>query len=131
MPDPEPLAADHSPPPMRGLRAWAPWLGAGSIGLAAAQPLFTGLLPRGADILLHYYRIVALVEMFGQGFAYSRWFPFLAAGYGYPILLYYAPLAHYLGAGFHALGAGSGPATLLVFGLALFLAATGAFAWAR
>lgn len=116
---------------MRGLRAWAPWLGAGSIGLAAAQPLFTGLLPRGADILLHYYRIVALVEMLGQGLLYSRWFPYLAAGYGYPILLYYAPLAHYLGAGFHALGAGYGPATLLVFGLALFLAATGAFAWAR
>ena len=131
MPDAEPFAADRPSSPTRGLRAWAPWLGAGSIGLAAAQPLFTGLLPRGADILLHYYRIVALVEMLGQGLLYSRWFPYLAAGYGYPILLYYAPLAHYLGAGFHALGAGYGPATLLVFGLALFLAATGAFAWAR
>lgn len=82
-------------------------------------------------MLLHYYRIAALAEMFGQGFAYSRWFPFLAGGYGYPILLYYAPLAHYLGAGFHALGAGIGPATLLTFGLTLLLAATGTFAWAR
>lgn len=131
MQDAEPFAADRSPAPTRGRRAWAPWLGAGSIGLAAAQPLFAGLLPRGADILLHYYRIAALAEMLGQGFLYSRWFPYLAAGYGYPILLYYAPLAHYLGAGFHALGAGIGPATLLVFGLTLFLAATGAFAWAR
>ena len=131
MPDVEPLIAERTPAPARGLRTWAPWLGAGSIGLAAAQPLFAGLLPRGADILLHYYRIAALVEMLGQGYLYSRWFPFLAGGYGYPILLYYAPLAHYLGAGFHALGAGIGPATLLVFGLTLFLAATGTFAWAR
>ncbi|HQV27885.1 MAG TPA: 6-pyruvoyl-tetrahydropterin synthase-related protein [Thermoflexales bacterium] len=130
---PDAVPSDVAPPLSlaRGLRAIAPWLGAGSIGLAAAQPLFAGLLPRGADILLHYYRIAALVEMLGQGFLYSRWFPFLAGGYGYPILLYYAPLAHYLGAGFHALGAGIGPATLLVFGLTLFLAATGTFAWAR
>jgi hypothetical protein len=131
MPHVEPVIADRTPSPARGLRAWAPWLGAGSIGLAAAQPLFAGLLPRGADILLHYYRIAALSEMLGQGFLYSRWSPFLAGGYGYPILLYYAPLAHYLGAGFHALGAGIGPATLLVFGLTLLLAATGTFAWAR
>ena len=131
MPDVEPLAADRAPSLTRGIRAWAPWLGAGSIGVAEAQPLFAGLLPRGADILLHYYRIAALAEMLGQGFLYSRWFPFLAGGYGYPILLYYAPLAHYLGAGFHALGAGIGPATLLVFELSLFLAATGTFAWAR
>ena len=128
---PDAVPSDVAPPLSlaRGLRAIAPWLGAGSIGLAAAQPLFAGLLPRGADILLHYYRIAALVEMLGQGFLYSRWFPFLAGGYGYPILLYYAPLAHYLGAGFHALAAGIGPATLLVFGLTLFLAATGTFAW--
>ncbi len=131
MPDPDAMPAERSPRVGGRLDALAGWLGAGSIGLAAAQPLFSGLLPRGADILLHYYRIAALAEMLGQGFLYSRWFPFLASGYGYPILLYYAPLAHHLGAGFYALGAGIGPATLLVFGLTLFLAATGAFAWAR
>lgn len=113
------------------LAALARWSTAALIGLAASQPLAQGALPRGADILLHYHRIAALTEMWARGEFYSVWFPFLAAGYGYPLLLYYAPLAHYMGAAWVALGAGYTAATLLTFALALMIASTGAFALAR
>ncbi len=127
-----PISGPSSAPDRVASRGrWAGLAIAALIGLAAAQPLFVGLLPKGADILLHYHRIAALSDMLARGYFYPRWFPFLAGGYGYPILLYYAPLAHYLGAAFHALGAGAVTATLLVFGLAQILAATGAYAWAR
>lgn len=76
------------------------------IGIAAMQPLLRGQLPLGADVFLHFYRLIALDALVKQGVLFSRWFPNLAFGYGYPIFQYYPPLPHYVALTLSMLGLG-------------------------
>jgi 6-pyruvoyl-tetrahydropterin synthase related domain len=101
------------------------------IGIAGAQPLLNERLPRGADALLHLYRIVALDELVRGGVLFSRWLPNLAFGYGYPIFQYYPPLPHYTGVLFTLAGLAPVTALSVTFVFAGCLAACGMYLWAR
>ena len=74
------------------------------LALPAATPFFQSTLPRSADGLLHLYRVVALAAALQQGAIFPRWLPDLAFGYGFPLFVYYAPLAYYLTTLLHLLG---------------------------
>ena len=102
------------------------------IGLVAAQPfLFDARTPRGADVLLHTYRLVALQDLVQHGVWYSPWFPNLAFGYGYPIFQYYAPFTQYVALLLTGLGLTPAQAISVSMALALVLAAVGATLWLR
>ena len=102
------------------------------IGLVAAQPfLFDARTPRGADVLLHTYRLVALQDLVQHGVWYSPWFPNLAFGYGYPIFQYYAPFTQYVALLLTGLGMTPAQAISVSMALALVLAAVGATLWLR
>ena len=102
------------------------------IGLVAAQPfLFDARTPRGADVLLHTYRLVALQDLVQHGVWYSQWFPNLAFGYGYPIFQYYAPFTQYVALLLTGLGMTPAQAISSSMALALVLAAVGATLWLR
>ena len=95
------------------------------------QPLLVGRLPRGADSLLHFYRVVALDALVRQGIWFTRWFPNLAFGYGYPIFQYYPPLPHYMAEVLHVLGLSITAAVLIVFAIGAVLGATGVYRLTR
>ncbi len=102
------------------------------IGLVAAQPfLFDARTPRGADVLLHTYRLVALQDLVQHGVWYSPWFPNLAFGYGYPIFQHYAPFTQYVALLVTGLGLTPAQAISVSMALALVLAAVGATLWLR
>lgn len=101
------------------------------IGMFAAQPLLSGQLPRGADVFLHLYRIVALDDLIHQGILFTRWFPNLAFGYGYPIFQYYPPLPHYVAEAVHLIGATFDHALLAAFALGSCLGGVSVFGLAR
>lgn len=101
------------------------------IGIAGAQPLLDKRLPRGADALLHLYRIVALDELIRGGVLFSRWLPNLAFGYGYPIFQYYPPLPHYTGVLFTLAGLTPVTALSIAFVIASCLAVCGVYLWTR
>jgi len=99
--------------------------------LPALLPLFSNAPTRSADGLLHLYRLTQLDALWRQGVFFARWFPDVAYGYGLPLFNYYAPLAYYLTAPLHWLGA---PATLalnLSLAAALWCGAVGMFFLAR
>ncbi len=115
------------PRPPRWLRLAAILL----IGAASMQPLLKGLLPRGADVFLHFYRIIALDDLIRNGVFFSRWFPNLAFGYGYPIFQFYPPLPHYLAEALHLLGLAPINALNGAFVVFACLGALGMYAFAR
>jgi hypothetical protein len=79
----------------QALIKFIPWMCLGLIIFIAVQPLF-GSPPRGADLLLHYYRVPLLNEQLSQGILFSRWSPDLIFGYGYPLFNFYPPLSAFL-----------------------------------
>lgn len=106
------------------------WLALGWGALALGPLWWHGLPPQAADAQLHAVRTWALLQAWGEGVWYPRWFPDLYYGFGYPILHYYAPLA-YLLAGALAGLAGVWPGlTALTAGIGV-LGALGAFALGR
>jgi hypothetical protein len=66
------------------------------LSLPAITPLIQPTLTRSADGLLHLYRLVALDQTIQQGLWFPRWLPDLAYGYGFPLFVFYAPLAYYI-----------------------------------
>ncbi len=95
--------------------------------LPAASPLIQPTLTASADGLLHLYRVVALEQAIRQGALFPRWLPDLAFGYGFPLFVFYAPLAYYLTAALSAIGLGPVLAQNASLGLALFVAGTGVY----
>ena len=65
------------------------------IGIFAALPWFQGI-PKGDDTLAHFYRVVQISDLMGEGIVYSTWAPDMAYGFGYPLFSYQAPFAYYL-----------------------------------
>jgi hypothetical protein len=101
------------------------------LALPALLPLFSSAPTRSADGLLHLYRLTQLDALWRQGIFFARWFPDVAYGYGLPLFNYYAPLAYYLTAPLHWLGAPSTLALNLSLAAALWLGAVGMFFFAR
>lgn len=98
----------------------------------AVMPLFQPTLTRSADGLLHLYRVVALEHALNQGGPlFPRWLPDLAYGYGFPLFVYYAPLAYYITLILNKIGLGAVAALNGSFILALFLAAGGAYLFVK
>lgn len=97
----------------------------------AIQSLFAGL-PKGHDILLHYYRIPAIQSLWANGIIYSRWLPDVTLGYGSPLFNFYPPLSAYLAATIDLLLGGNAPLALTaVLGLSLAAAAAGMYLLGR
>lgn len=109
--------------------AWA-WLALGWGALALGPLWWHGLNPQAADAQLHAVRTWALMQAWGEGVFYPRWFPDLYYGFGYPILNYYAPLA-YLLAGLLAMVVGVWPGLSLLTGLLGLAGALGAWGLGR
>ena len=101
-------------------------------GLFAIGPL---LLPGyfwGAHDARHsVYFLFEFDRSIQEGILYPRWSPDFAFGYGYPFFNIYAPLAFYIGEGFHLLGLGFEDAVKAVFGLALMLSGLGMYGFLR
>jgi 6-pyruvoyl-tetrahydropterin synthase related domain len=92
----------------------------------ACQPLFTGMLPDGADALLHLYRVSAIDAFVQQGGGlFARWLPGMAFGYGYPIFNFYPPLPHYIAWALHQIGFSISGAIAAIYVLATLLGALG------
>jgi hypothetical protein len=100
------------------------------IGLLASIPFLKGI-PEGGDTFLHFYRLVQLDTLVGQGIIFSRWAPDLAYGYGYPIFNYYAPFSYYLAEFLHLLGLDLISAFLATFIVAFVGAAVFTYLWIR
>jgi uncharacterized membrane protein len=100
------------------------------VGLAAAQPLFSGRLPWAADTLIHLYRLVELDHLLRHGYFFSRWAPDLAYGYGFPLFNFYAPLSYYFAEIFRLVGMDFAPALLATFAAFILVAGLGMYAWA-
>lgn len=67
-----------------------------------------------------------------DGFWLPRWGPDFAHGYGYPIMVFYAPLAFYIWEGFYLTGLfGVVASTKATFVVGFLLAAAGMYAFAR
>ncbi len=62
----------------------------------AVLPLIQPTITHSADGLLHLYRVMALQQAIQQGGLFPRWLPDLAYGYGFPLFVFYAPLAYYI-----------------------------------
>lgn len=95
--------------------------------LPAISPLLQPTLTDSADGLLHLYRGVALEQAIRQGELFPRWLPDLAFGYGFPLFVFYAPLAYYLAAALSGLGLGPVLAQNAALGLALLVAGSGVY----
>ena len=96
--------------------------------IPAVLPLFQPHITASADGLLHLYRVMALKDSALQGIFFTRWLPDLAFGYGFPLFVFYAPLAYYVTL---LLALVPGSSLTLAFNLSLalafFLAATGVY----
>lgn len=99
--------------------------------LLVLVPLLPGGLPVTSDGALHFYRLVEYDAALRAGIWYPRWAGHLWYGYGYPVFNYYAPLWYALAAGIHALGSDLESAVKLSQGVAVALAAAGAYRLAR
>lgn len=99
--------------------------------LPALSVLAYRALPRGGDLLLHYYRTVALDATLRRGLLYTRWMPDLVYGYGYPLFHFYAPLSSYLSEAIHLAGASFPLSMRLMSALTLAALGLGTYLWAR
>ena len=96
------------------------------------MPLIQPTIIKSADGLLHLYRVVALEHALGQGGTFfPRWLPDLAYGYGFPLFVYYAPLAYYITLALSLSGLKTLAAFNTAFVLALVLAGTGTYLFVK
>ncbi|MCL6648573.1 MAG: hypothetical protein K6U89_09590 [Chloroflexi bacterium] len=110
----------------RGVRGGA-LLVALALGLVAVGPLWTVPLPATHDGLNHLQRQVVFDALLRQGVLMPRWYPDFATGYGYPLGVYYPPLALYLAEPPLLLGSGPVLALRLAFTSVVLLGAVGSF----
>lgn len=101
------------------------WAASVTLVLAGTLPAVLAGFPRGADALLHAYRVWAFHASWMQGNLWPRLSPDLAWGYGYPVFHFYAPLTYALGAAWHLLGADLAWAVTGLMALAVVLGALG------
>ncbi len=101
------------------------------VGLCAAIPLFQHGMPVGVDTYLHLLRMPHLDTLLGSGIVFTRWYPFMIGGYGYPLFNYYPPLGYYPIELLHLIGFSQFAAFKLFWAGGLVVAAGGAYLWGR
>ncbi|HEX6511669.1 MAG TPA: 6-pyruvoyl-tetrahydropterin synthase-related protein, partial [Chloroflexota bacterium] len=72
----------------------------------AAAPLVRGPIFSSSDGILHLYQLIEFDAVLRAGVPFPRWAPDLLSGYGYPQMIFYAPLMYYLASAFHFVGLG-------------------------
>lgn len=112
---------------MTYLRRSLPYLAYLALALCLAQALLQPAFICTDDGLFHTSKSVALEAGLRHGLLFARWQPELAAGFGYPLFNYYAPLGAYLLVGLHQLGLIYPVALYVFFILSLWLAGSAAF----
>ncbi len=101
-----------------------------SLILLALFPFLTSSLPTIGDGLNHFYRLAELERHIAQGDLYPRWLATLHDGYGSPLFNFYSPLSYYIALIFRVAFPLAG-SLQLGYVLALIVAISGAYTWAR
>lgn len=67
------------------------------LSFGAIRPILTpSQTPLADDFAYHLHRLIALRHLVSEGIIFTRWFPDLALGYGYPLFNFAAPLPYYV-----------------------------------
>jgi uncharacterized membrane protein len=93
--------------------------------------LAPGYFLRAHDAGHSLFWLVEFDQAIRDGFLYPRWAPDHALGYGYPLWIFYAPLAFYVAEFFHLLGFGIAAAIKITWGLAFILSGVTMYRFAR
>ena len=103
-----------------------------AIAAFAWLPLVTpGYFMQAHDAPHSLFFLEAFDEAVRGGAWWPAWGPNFAFGYGYPLWIFYAPLAYFMGEGLHVLGANIASAIKLVDIFATVGATLSMYAWAR
>jgi hypothetical protein len=116
-----------------GLPGWLTVSAVGALltGVATRSLLSDPGLPDGHDVGPHLVNTVEYARCFADGIVWPLWLPDLAAGYGGPNPVFYAPLAFQLSGRLHQTGLGAAAALKGGALVAMVLSFAGAFAWGR
>jgi hypothetical protein len=101
------------------------------LAVPALQPFLCNELTAGYDNVLHLWRSLEADQMLGHGILYTRWFPNMVFGLGYPMLLFNPPLSALLAALFYRLGLDWPLAINGVFALGTLLSGWTTWLWVR
>ncbi|GIW05644.1 MAG: hypothetical protein KatS3mg060_0449 [Dehalococcoidia bacterium] len=101
------------------------------VGLPAAWPILTTPFVESDDGRIHVNRQVGFDSLLRQGVVFPRLYPDLAAGYGYPLGTFYPPLSLYIAELPLLAGGDAAAGVRFSLGLALTVAAAGAFLLGR
>ncbi|HEY52581.1 MAG TPA: hypothetical protein G4N94_03905 [Caldilineae bacterium] len=93
--------------------------------------LAPGYFLRAHDAGHSLFWLVEFDQAIRDGFLYPRWAPDHSLGYGYPLWIFYAPLAFYVAEFFHLLGFGIAAAIKITWALAFMLSGVTMYRFAR
>ncbi|MBI3240954.1 MAG: hypothetical protein HYZ49_01510 [Chloroflexi bacterium] len=113
------------------MRRFLPILVVSLFALFTAQPLFVRQLTCSDDNPFALARAVNLEQLIRDGHIFSRWSPHMAHGYGFPFYNYYGALSSFALVAIHSLGFIYPTALHILFGLCIWGAGLGAYAFAR
>ncbi len=102
-----------------------------AVAAAIVAPVFMRGLACSDDAIPHLARALQLNFNLRGGAPWLQWAPDQMRGYGYPVFVFYAPLAYWLLAGLHALGLGFSAAERLLFFAAVLGAGWSAYTLGR
>jgi len=119
-----------TPSNKRDFNIWL-WLTPLLLALPAIQPFLRNELTVGYDNVLHLWRSLEADQMLTHGILYTRWFPNMVFGLGYPMLLFNPPLSALLAALFHRLGLDWPLAINGVFAVGTLLSGWTTWLWVR
>ncbi len=93
--------------------------------------LAPGYFMRAHDAGHSLFWLVEFDAAIRDGFLYPRWAPDHALGFGYPLWIFYAPLAFYVAEFFHLLGFGIAAAIKITWAVAFILSGVTMYRFAR
>ncbi|MGD2127618.1 MAG: 6-pyruvoyl-tetrahydropterin synthase-related protein [Desulfobacteraceae bacterium] len=101
------------------------------LSLPFISPLFNFHWIMVGESIEQILRLIELDRGIREGILYPRWFGDLAGGFGYPYLIFYAPLVYYVSEMFHLLGFGLLTSLKWMIYLGVLLSGIGMFLLAR
>jgi len=112
-----------SPPTRTSAPTYAPALAVILLALPAALNLVQRGVISGFDLPYHAVTFAQFRECLRDGQWLARWCPDLGGGFGYPVFLFYPPLAYWLALPFAIAGASDAAAVQAAMGVAILAAA--------